>query len=78
MNEIKEFLKGLPKSSESHILSIEEQEMIEGGACEGVSCKNSCEPGRKKNIEVKDNTLATGQIVAETRPIIDQQAVKTE
>lgn len=47
MNDVKEFMKGLPKSSESHVLSIEEQEMVEGGACEGVSCKNSCEPGKR-------------------------------
>lgn len=60
MNDVKEFMKGLPKSSESHVLSIEEQEMVEGGACEGVSCKNSCEPGKKKNTVIKDNDIPIG------------------
>ena len=60
MNDVKEFMKGLPKSSESHVLSIEEQEMVEGGSCEGVSCKNSCEPGKKKNTVIKDNDVSVG------------------
>lgn len=52
-NDVKEFVKGLPKANGSHVLSMEEQEMIEGGACEGVSCKNSCLESRKKTTKVE-------------------------
>lgn len=54
--DVKEFVNGLPKASGSHVLSMEEQEMIEGGACEGVSCKNGCLESRKKETEIKVET----------------------
>lgn len=53
MNKLKEFMNGLSKVTESHVLSIEEQEMVDGGACEGVSCKNGCLDSKKKKTEIK-------------------------
>lgn len=53
MNKVKEFMNGLSKVNESHVLSIEEQEMVDGGACEGASCKSGClETKRKKQKSI--------------------------
>ncbi|MBQ8629747.1 MAG: hypothetical protein IJ421_09790 [Prevotella sp.] len=59
MSKAKEFLNGLSKVSESHVLSIEEQEMVDGGACDGVSCKSGCLETKKKTTEVGDVTIGT-------------------
>lgn len=59
MNHAKDFMTEFSKISESHVLSVEEQEMVEGGACDGVSCKSGCLQTKKKNseIEVGDITI---------------------
>lgn len=58
MNKVKEFMNGLSKVNESHVLSIEEQEMVDGGACEGVSCKNSCRDSQKKTTDIGDIVIS--------------------
>lgn len=55
MNKVKEFMNGLSKVNESHVLSIEEQEMVDGGACEGASCKSGCLESRKKKTDIDIN-----------------------
>jgi len=60
MDNLKEFVKGMQDLGNARILTAEEQEMVGGGACEGVSCKNSCEPGRKKGTDIKDNDVRIG------------------
>lgn len=59
MTKVKEFMNCLSKVSESHVLSIEEQEMVDGGACDGVSCKSGCLETKKKTTEVGDVTIGT-------------------
>ncbi len=71
MNAVKEFMKGLPESGESRVLSSEEQEMVGGGPCDGVSCKNSCAPGRKKVTEIKDNSVKVASNAEEEDSVME-------
>ncbi len=59
MNDLKEFVEGLPKLDETHVLSPEEQEIVEGGSGEQCTstCASGCSQSGKKCLINKNTPL---------------------